>query len=730
MSGRIPPFKERLEAALASESLPIALDRSLGLFRQRRLAAFANDDFRAIQRKLYRLKASAIERLPELVEQFTREAEQVGVVVHRSATIDEAQRIIGDIARRHNVKLAVKSKSMVTEEIGINEYLGRQGVRVVETDLGEWIVQLAHDRPSHLIAPAIHWTREQVAALFSKEVGEEIPPDIAELVKVARRELRQAFITADLGITGANIGIASTGTMVLVTNEGNADLVTTLPPVHVAVIGVEKIVPTLDDATEILKVLARNATGQKFSTYVGMITGPSRSADIELKLEVGVHGPREVHYVLLDNGRLAAREDPDLREALHCIKCGACANVCPPYSVVGGHAFGHIYTGPIGLVLTAIHFGLEEAGPPQSLCAACNTCETVCPVGIPIPRQIIDVRQRYVQKRGLPLKKRALITGLTSETAQAIGKLAQAPFLDDDGLIRSLPLAAGLTSWRSLPGLAKTPLRMRFAALADRFVAGERPPLPGSQATGLPVVYFPGCLTDRLKPATGEAAIALLQALGCKTRLPAGWRCCGLVASNAGDRDWAKRLAKQTIQALEAAGGEYVVGSAPSCVVMIAQDYLHLFRDEPAWLERARRLSARVIDFTHFLDGVAQLPAGALASGADGTVTYHDSCQSCNCLGLKDEARRIIREVAGLALVEMADSTMCCGFGGSFSLDHPRVARRLLKRKLDNAQATGAATLVADNAGCLLHLAGGADAGRYPLRVQHLVELLAERLPR
>src|SRR5579884_2757688 len=348
MSGRIPPFKERLEAALASESLPIALDRSLGLFRQRRLAAFANDDFRAIQRKLYRLKASAIERLPELVEQFTREAEQVGVVVHRSATIDEAQRIIGDIARRHNVKLAVKSKSMVTEEIGINEYLGRQGVRVVETDLGEWIVQLAHDRPSHLIAPAIHWTREQVAALFSKEVGEEIPPDIAELVKVARRELRQAFITADLGITGANIGIASTGTMVLVTNEGNADLVTTLPPVHVAVIGVEKIVPTLDDATEILKVLARNATGQKFSTYVGMITGPSRSADIELKLEVGVHGPREVHYVLLDNGRLAAREDPDLREALHCIKCGACANVCPPYSVVGGHAFGHIYTGPIG----------------------------------------------------------------------------------------------------------------------------------------------------------------------------------------------------------------------------------------------------------------------------------------------------------------------------------------------------------------------------------------------
>src|SRR5581483_11089368 len=192
---------------------------------------------------------------------------------------------------------------------------------------------------------------------------------------------------ADLGITGANIGIASTGTMVLVTNEGNADLVTTLPPVHVAVIGVEKIVPSLDEATEILKVLARNATGQKFSTYVNMITGPSRTGDIEGHLAIGIHGPIEHHIVLLDNGRWKAREDPDLRDALRCIRCGACANVCPPYNVVGGQAFGYIYTGPIGLVLTALHHGLDQAGPPNSLCASCNACEQICPVAIPIPRQ-------------------------------------------------------------------------------------------------------------------------------------------------------------------------------------------------------------------------------------------------------------------------------------------------------------------------------------------------------
>jgi len=731
VSGRTPPFRERLDAALASESLPVALDRSLGLFRKRRLAAFADDEFPRIQRELHRLKADAISRLPELVEQFTREAESVGTVVHHAATIEEARQVVGGIARRHGARLAVKTKSMVTEEIGLNEYLGRLGVEVIETDLGEWIVQLAHDRPSHLIAPAIHWTREQVAALFSKEVGRELSPEVTQLVAIARERLREAFIRADLGISGANIAIASTGSLVIVTNEGNADLTTTLPPVHVAVVGIEKIVPTLGDATRILEVLARNATGQKFSTYVGMITGPSRTADIELTLTTGVHGPKEVHVVLLDNGRWAARDDPDLREALHCIKCGACANVCPPYSVVGGHAFGHVYTGPIGLVMTAIHFGLDEAGPPQSLCAACNTCETVCPVGIPIPRQILDVRQRYVEKKGLPLKKRALIAGLTNERLQSLGRLAQAPFVGEDDLIRRLPLAAGLTSWRSLPALATPPLRARLADRAERFVAPACPPLAGSQAVGLRVAYFPGCLTDRLTPTTGEAAIKLLDALGCATRLPLGWQCCGLVASNAGDRAWAQRLARQTITALEAGGGDYVVSTSASCVAMITQDYLHLFRNDPSWQERARALGARVLDFTHFLGDVARLPAASLAAQPSScAITYHDSCQSSNCLGLRDQPRRLLADVAGLELREMADSAVCCGFGGSFSIEHPRVAKRLLRRKLEHAQETRAALLVADNPGCLMHLGGGIAAAGLPLRARHLVEVLADLLPR
>jgi iron-sulfur cluster protein len=243
----------------------------------------------------------------------------------------------------------------------------------------EWVIQLAGETPSHLIAPMVHKTREQVAELFSTETGQDIPADVSVLVKVARERLRQAFIDADIGISGANIAIAESGTLVLVSNEGNGRLVTTLPPVHVAIVGIEKIVPTLEDATAILRVLSRSATGQKLTSYVSYITGPSRTADIELTLATGVHGPEEVHIVLLDNSRWAAREDPELREALQCIRCGACSNVCPPYQVVGGHVFGHIYTGPIGLIMTAMHHGLEHAAGPQSLCVSCNACEVVCP---------------------------------------------------------------------------------------------------------------------------------------------------------------------------------------------------------------------------------------------------------------------------------------------------------------------------------------------------------------
>ena len=236
-----------------------------------------------------------------------------------------------------------------------------------------------------------------------------MPDDTASLVQVARTELRQSFLDADIGITGGNALIAETGTLMLVTNEGNADLATTLPPVHIAVVGIEKLVPTLDDAVAIVKLLARSGTGQKITSYTQFITGPSRSADIELKTQIGVHGPKELHFVLLDNGRTAMREDPFFRDALRCIRCGACSNVCPSYLEVGGHVFGHIYTGPIGLVVSPWHHGTESVALEQALCMGCNACDTVCPVGIPLAALITDVRAKAVEKTGMSWAKRVFL---------------------------------------------------------------------------------------------------------------------------------------------------------------------------------------------------------------------------------------------------------------------------------------------------------------------------------
>src|SRR5216110_2785014 len=273
-------------------------------------------DWEGLRDDLTLRKAKAIDDLPALVERFTKEAEAVGAKVYRAVDAEEARRIVTAICRAKKAKLVVKSKSMATEEIGLTDHLESQGIHAVETDLGEWIIQLAGERPSHLIAPAIHKTREEVAQLFAKVVGHPVPDDTASLVQVARTELRQSFLDADIGITGGNALIAETGTLMLVTNEGNADLATTLPPVHIAVVGIEKLVPTLDDAVAIVKLLARSGTGQKITSYTQFITGPSRSADIELKTQIGVHGPKELHFVLLDNGRTAMREDPFFRDAL------------------------------------------------------------------------------------------------------------------------------------------------------------------------------------------------------------------------------------------------------------------------------------------------------------------------------------------------------------------------------------------------------------------------------
>ena len=714
-------FRRNLSKALGSKTLETALNRTLPTRRRTRDAAFQDLDFAALRDDLQTRKREAIDQLPELVEQFTIAAEQAGAVVHMAATSEDALAIVGDLVERHGVKLAVKSKSMATEEIGLNEYLEELGVEVVETDLGEWIVQLAGEKPSHLITPALHKTREQVAELFSKVTGEKVPPDIPQLVAVARRELRQKFIDADMGISGANVAIAETGSIVIVSNEGNARLVTTLPPVHVAILGIEKVVATLDDATSMLRVLSKSGTGQRMTSYVSYITGPSRTADIELSLTIGVHGPKEVHIVLLDNRRTEMRERPEFRDALDCIRCGACLNACPPFQAVGGHVFGHRYTGPIGLILTHFHHGSENAEGPVSLCVQCNACETVCPAGIDLPRMILDLRMEYNEGASPGLVKGKLLDFLTYEDAG--GALMSAARLGQ----RIVPKAAArLPFLGRVLGLPALPARSFLAAkgLGSTF---EASPKIATEAGGTTALYFPGCLTDNLFPATGEAAIAALTGCGVRVVLPSEQVCCGLAHMNAGDRGKAIVNAKKTIEMLERVEADHVVSTSASCVVTMVQDYQHLLRDEPDWQARAETQARRIKDFATFIDQVVRLPSGALAGGDASTVTYHDSCQSANCLNLGPEPRRMLQEGLGCELREMEESSMCCGFGGAFSLEYPKVSQRILQHKLDHIEATGASMVVTDNPGCIMQIRGGLEARGADVRVLHLAELLAER---
>jgi iron-sulfur cluster protein len=327
-------YKKRLKKALKNKFLRSAMGTFATAYKEAQGRIFEGVDLEGIRRDIAHGKDEALPRLEELYQTFKAKAEAAGVTVHLATTATEANEIIAGIARDHQVKKIVKSKSMTAEETFLNEHLEAEGLEVVETDLGEWIIQLRHEGPSHMVMPAIHLSRQEVADLFTKQTGQPQEADIGNLVKVARRELRKAFLEADMGISGANFAIADTGTLGIITNEGNARLTTTLPRVHVALVGVDKLIPDLHTALRILQVLPRRATGQVITSYVTWITGPN-----ECRPAPG--GKKEMHVVFLDNGRLALARDPVFKEALRCIRCGSCANVCPIYSLVGGHNYGH-----------------------------------------------------------------------------------------------------------------------------------------------------------------------------------------------------------------------------------------------------------------------------------------------------------------------------------------------------------------------------------------------------
>ena len=461
------PFRQRADGAMKDtflqEALTIATTKFIGLRRE----AFAGFPEReALRDQARAIKEATLQELDRHLETLIANVERLGGHVHYAAAPVEARSIIVDIARRTGARMAVKSKSMATEEIHLNEALEAAGITPVETDLGEYIIQLAHERPSHIIAPAIHKTKGQVAELFTRELNRHAAPDPEALTRIARGELREKFLQADLGITGANFAVADTGTVVLVTNEGNGRMVTSLPRVHVAVMGVEKVVPSLTDLMVFLAILAKSATGQKLSVYTSLVQGPRRAGELE--------GPEEFHLVLLDGGRIAQIGGP-LREALSCLRCGACLNVCPVYRQIGGHAYGYTYPGPIGILLTAMMEGTPAVKDLAHASSLCGACADACPVRIDIPRMLIDLRREVGDRKIAPWTERVAFTLLSRLlrhprlyrlTARA-GRLLQRPFAGS-GRVSRLPLFFGeWTRTRDLPPMASRTFQERWASDMD-----------------------------------------------------------------------------------------------------------------------------------------------------------------------------------------------------------------------------------------------------------------------
>ncbi len=388
-----------LDRALRNvEAMKVIRDATDRFFAARKEATSRIKRFKELVEKLREIRREAIERVDELIKMVKESVEFAGGAFHFARDKDEANGIVLKICEEHDAKLVVKSKSMTTEEIDLNNVLESRGIEVVETDLGEFIIQQLKEKPSHLVAPAIHIPRKRIADMFSSILGEDVPPEIPAITMAARRVLREKFFKADIGISGTNAIAADTGTIFLITNEGNGGFVTNAPPVHICIAGIEKLNPTVEDAFIVSRLIPVFATGQLMPSYISLITGPSRTGDVEFVLTIGVHGPKEVHLVLLDNGRTKVLRDPDFRDALMCVRCGSCLNVCPVYRTIGG-TYGYRYVGGIGIILTAFTEGLEKCAGPAFACTLCGKCTLACPLELDIPGMIEKLRKR-LQRNG------------------------------------------------------------------------------------------------------------------------------------------------------------------------------------------------------------------------------------------------------------------------------------------------------------------------------------------
>ncbi len=465
MPGVLPPadapWPERRRRALADSTMRAAVALSARNLAEKKAAAYAAyPPGEAMRPRAIASRRSALRHQDALLDEFTRKVEALGGHVARAAGPADVGRYVLDVAHRRGARRVVKSKSMATEEVALNEQLEAAGLHVRETDLGEYIIQLAGEHPAHILVPASHKTRQQIRALFDDEAGRsgvERPSGDAtpELTAFARQQLREEFLAADIGITGGNYLVADTGTLVLITNEGNGRMTTSLPPVHIAVVGIDKVVASWDDVAVLLQQAPMSGTGQLISTYTSFITGPRQPGELD--------GPEEFHLLLLDNGRheLLGTEYEDV---LTCIRCGACLNVCPVFRTIGGQAYGSMYSGPIGVVLTPLLGGLDHAPElPKSACAMCHACRDACPMEIELPHHILALRRTEIEESMEPRTVRLTFELWGRFWANPAGyrltarlaRLGQRALMRKGRLVRAPGLVGGWTATRDSPPVAR-----------------------------------------------------------------------------------------------------------------------------------------------------------------------------------------------------------------------------------------------------------------------------------
>ncbi|MFZ0483988.1 MAG: L-lactate dehydrogenase (quinone) large subunit LdhH [Desulfobacterales bacterium] len=709
----IKSYKKQLKEALSDQFLRTALDNFNCAYRENRSTVYEGIDFEEIKKEIAAEKDAALPRLKELFEAFKTHAEAAGAKIHVAKDARQANEIVAAIAKENNVKKIIKSKSMTAEETFLNDHLEKEGYIVTETDLGEWIIQLRKEGPSHMVMPAIHLSRYQVGDLFETVTRKKQDSEnIDKLVKIARKTLRPAYLEADMGISGANFAIAESGALGLVTNEGNMRLVTTLPRIHVALVGYDKLIPDLKTMLRILKVLPRNATGQVITSYVTWIKGAVACGS-------STTNRKEMHIVFLDNGRLALAKDPVFAEALRCIRCGACANVCPVYSKVGGHKYGHVYIGAIGLILTLFYHGKENDRAIVKNCINCQACKEVCPVDIDLPHLIKKTYRAVLDQDGKTPVKNVLLSKVLKNRKLfhfilRHAYLAQKPLAQKGPMIRHLPhIFEKEHGFRSLPVIAKTPFRDQWIRL--------RQPVVNPKYT---IALFAGCAVDFIYPEQASALLKVLQKYDVQVEFPMDQTCCGLPALMAAEEETAKEVALQNLKAVTSEKYEYVLTLCASCGSHLKHNYPKIFKDASLSPENLKAFTDKIIDVSSFVVNVLK------ASSKDFNVTgekvaYHSPCHLCRGMQVTNEPRKLI-EIAGYQYVPSKNENVCCGFGGSYSVDFPEISAEILKKKLDDVQATDARLLVSDCPGCVLQLGGGMDKRRGEIQVKHIIELIAE----